>query len=75
MHDVLRNFVSSLSLALSVYLTASLCAESYNVDAKESSISGISSGAFMTVQFHVALSGTLRGAGVTAGGKLINPLS
>ena len=38
--------------------------------AKESSISGLSSGGYMAVQFHVAHSGTLRGAGVTAGGQL-----
>lgn len=34
----------------------------------ETSVSGVSSGAFMAVQFHVAHSATVRGAGVIAGG-------
>jgi predicted esterase len=42
--------------------------KSYNVEAGETSVSGLSSGAYMAVQFHVAFSSTLRGAGVTAGG-------
>jgi hypothetical protein len=42
--------------------------ESYNVDAGETSVSGLSSGAFMAVQFHVSFSSTLKGAGITAGG-------
>lgn len=41
------------------------------MNAKESSVSGISSGAFVAVQFHVAHSSTLRGAGITAGGRLV----
>ena len=41
---------------------------SYNADLKESSISGISSGAFMAVQFGVAWSSIIRGVGVIAGG-------
>src|SRR5271165_1571168 len=40
----------------------------YNADLNESSISGISSGAFMTVQFATAWSGTIKGVGVVAGG-------
>jgi poly(3-hydroxybutyrate) depolymerase len=40
----------------------------YNVDAKETSISGISSGAFMAVQFATAWSSTIRGVGAIAGG-------
>ena len=59
------------SLPISAPLCSLPCTESYNVNAKETSVSGLSSGAFMAVQFHVALSGTLRGAGITAGGKLI----
>jgi hypothetical protein len=41
---------------------------SYNVVLEESSISGFSSGAFMAVQFHMAHSATLHGAGISAGG-------
>ena len=40
----------------------------YNADISESSISGISSGAFMAVQFATAWSGTIKGVGVIAGG-------
>ncbi len=39
-----------------------------NVDIKESSLSGLSSGAFMTVQFQVAHSSIVKGVGVIAGG-------
>lgn len=41
---------------------------SYQVDARQTSVSGLSSGAFMAAQFHVAYSGTLVGAGIVAGG-------
>ena len=40
----------------------------YNVDIHETSVSGISSGAFMAVQFDVAYSSIVKGAGVVAGG-------
>ncbi len=40
----------------------------YNADIKQSSISGISSGAFMAVQFGTAWSSVIRGVGVVAGG-------
>ncbi|ARN81713.1 extracellular catalytic domain type 2 short-chain-length polyhydroxyalkanoate depolymerase [Methylocystis bryophila] len=42
--------------------------KAYNADIKESSISGISSGAFMAVQFATAWSSTIKGVGVVAGG-------
>lgn len=41
----------------------------YNADIGESSISGISSGAFMAVQFGTAWSSVIKGAGVIAGGQ------
>ena len=41
---------------------------SYPVDAKKVSISGISSGAFMANQFHIAHSALIMGAGMVAGG-------
>ena len=41
---------------------------SYNADLSETSVSGISSGAYMAVQFHVAYSSVVKGAGVIAGG-------
>jgi hypothetical protein len=40
----------------------------YNADIGESSISGISSGAFMAVQFGTAWSSVIKGVGVVAGG-------
>ena len=42
--------------------------DAYNADIGESSISGISSGAFMAVQFGVAWSSIIKGVGVIAGG-------
>jgi len=39
-----------------------------NIDVKQTSVSGISSGGFMAVQFQVAHSASIRGAGVIAGG-------
>ncbi len=40
----------------------------YGADLSQTSVSGMSSGAFMTAQFHVAYSGSLVGAGIVAGG-------
>jgi len=40
----------------------------YNADISESSISGISSGAFMAVQFATAWSDIVKGVGIIAGG-------
>ena len=42
--------------------------DAYNADIRESSISGISSGAFMAVQFGVSWSSIVKGVGVIAGG-------
>lgn len=41
---------------------------SYQVDLSQTSVSGLSSGAFMAAQFQVAFSSTLVGAGIIAGG-------
>jgi hypothetical protein len=41
---------------------------SYNVDINQISVSGLSSGGYMAVQFDVAFSSTLLGAGIIAGG-------
>ena len=38
------------------------------VDLRQTTVSGLSSGAYMAVQFHVAFSGSVRGVGVVAGG-------
>ncbi len=64
-----------LTLIVIAFSTAPALAEgaapplgSYNADIKESSISGISSGAFTAVQFGVSWSSTVKGVGVIAGG-------
>ncbi|HEY9102037.1 fibronectin type III domain-containing protein [Chitinimonas sp.] len=41
---------------------------SYNVDIRDTSVSGLSAGAFMAVQLEVAYSSVIKGAGVIAGG-------
>jgi poly(3-hydroxybutyrate) depolymerase len=41
---------------------------SFSVDLAQTSVSGVSSGAFMAGQFHVAFSETVMGAGIVAGG-------
>lgn len=45
----------------------------YGVDLEQTSVSGISSGAYLAVQFHVAHSGIVRGAAVIAGGPYYWP--
>ena len=42
------------------------------MDKTKISVSGISSGGYMAVQFHVAYSETIMGAGIVAGGNQIN---
>jgi poly(3-hydroxybutyrate) depolymerase len=42
--------------------------DTYNIQKGQSSISGLSSGAFMTVQLHLAHSASFSGVGVIAGG-------
>ena len=63
--------LNSVSLLNVKTVTAPLCLspESYNVDVGETSVSGLSSGAYMAVQFHVSFSSIVKGAGITAGGK------
>jgi poly(3-hydroxybutyrate) depolymerase len=64
----------TLSLALSLGLTlvgAASAADrlgAYPVDPTQISVSGISSGAFMANQLHVAHSANIMGAGIVAGG-------
>jgi poly(3-hydroxybutyrate) depolymerase len=40
----------------------------YNIDASQTSVSGLSSGGYMAVQFEVAFSSLVRGAGIIAAG-------
>lgn len=62
----------TLSLALLVALSGSAAAAdklpSFHGDPTQTSVSGLSSGAFMAVQYQVAFSGSIKGAGIVAGG-------
>lgn len=69
---LLRNSLKAC-ITLPLLSTAGVYAEDaklqgYAADITQTSVSGLSSGAFMTAQFHVIHSGTLVGAGVIAGG-------
>jgi poly(3-hydroxybutyrate) depolymerase len=62
---------STLAFALVLNIASAAGAEklgSYPVDPAKVSISGISSGAFMANQFHIAHSALIMGAGIVAGG-------
>ena len=61
------------SLALALIASSAWAADvvklpAYQVDLRQTSVSGLSSGAFMAAQFQVAYSSTLVGAGLIAGG-------
>ncbi len=60
-----------VGLAITVLAVEAFAAEplpSFTVDLAQTSVSGLSSGAFMAGQFHVAFSETVVGAGIIAGG-------
>lgn len=66
---VLRISGVLLALALSSRLGADVVSlPTFNVNIDETSVSGLSSGAYMAVQFQVAHSSVVKGAGVIAGG-------
>lgn len=71
-YTVLRRMVAGVA-AVCLVATAALAASTsklagYQVDLSQTSVSGLSSGAFMAAQFQVAYSSTLIGAGIVAGG-------
>ena len=60
--------ICSLGLCLaSPVLAADPPLASYGIDIQQTSVSGVSSGAAMAVQMHVAYSSIMRGVGVIAG--------
>jgi hypothetical protein len=59
---------SVLPLVFPVQLAAADALPPYHIDSSQTSVSGVSSGGYMAVQFHVAYSGIVRGVGVIAGG-------
>ena len=61
-------FLTALGLAPAAAQGSAPLLLAYNADISESSISGISSGAFMAVQFGVSWSSIVKGVGVIAGG-------
>jgi poly(3-hydroxybutyrate) depolymerase len=63
---LLRTFALSL-VALSCAQVSAASLPSFNADPNQVTVSGISSGAAMAVQAHVAYSGTFKGAAVFAG--------
>jgi poly(3-hydroxybutyrate) depolymerase len=71
---MMRGMTGCFGVALAVMLFAiegEAFAEplpSFNVDLAQTSVSGLSSGAYMAGQFHVAFSETVIGAGIVAGG-------
>jgi poly(3-hydroxybutyrate) depolymerase len=74
-HALLAKVLKSLGkvaviglLATSAFAANSPALTAYQVDLSKTSVSGLSSGAFMAVQFQVAYSSMLVGAGVVAGG-------
>lgn len=61
-------FAIATAVASEQYTTLEEMGQKLKIDAKQISVSGISSGGFMAHQFHVAHSGNLMGAGIIAGG-------
>jgi hypothetical protein len=63
---------SSCLLAMALYLAAPAASaaslDSFKVDPRAISVSGLSGGAYMAQQFHVAYSSSIMGAGIIAGG-------
>lgn len=64
--------ISGCVLAVSVCLVTSVMGAdrlpAYKGDPRDTSVSGLSSGAFMAMQYQVAFAATVRGAGIVAGG-------
>ncbi|CAF0981342.1 unnamed protein product [Rotaria magnacalcarata] len=60
-------FIKFFFLLIS-YCYAAEKLSSYNVDPSETSVSGLSSGAFFATQIQVAFSASIKGAGIIAGG-------
>jgi len=60
-----------ISLSFSLYTSSAQTLGTYKVNLTETTVSGISAGAYMANQFHVAFSSTVKGAGIVAGGPYI----
>lgn len=62
-------FVALVSKAVLAQEAGAAALQGYGADLSRTSVSGLSSGAFMASQFDVAYSGELIGAGIVAGGE------
>lgn len=62
------SFVCGGNSAATIFSVSAPSLPSYQVDLTQTSVSGLSSGAFMATQFHIAFSKTVLGAGIIAGG-------
>ncbi|MGA7073582.1 extracellular catalytic domain type 2 short-chain-length polyhydroxyalkanoate depolymerase [Bradyrhizobium sp.] len=67
-HGILKALAFAGSIAATPLAAEPLALNSYNAAIAETSVSGISSGAFMAVQFGTAWSSVIKGVGVVAGG-------
>src|SRR5215472_8152 len=67
-HRTLALTACAVCLAVRPLAAESLALNGYNAAISESSISGVSSGAFMAVQFGTAWSSVIKGVGIVAGG-------
>ncbi|KAL9656650.1 hypothetical protein ABK040_002921 [Willaertia magna] len=61
-------FIFALLLATVALCQREITVQKYNIKPKSLSVSGISAGGYMSVQFEVAFSNSVKGAGVVAGG-------
>ncbi len=64
----LRMLLAGLAASLLVAVVYAAPLPALNIDIKQTSVSGISSGGFMAVQFQVAHSSIIKGAGIIAAG-------
>lgn len=67
-HGILETLAVAALLAATPLAAEPVALNGYNAEIAESSVSGISSGAFMAVQFGTAWSSIIKGVGVVAGG-------
>jgi len=68
LRSVCATGVLALAAAASPTAAQVISLPSYNVDINQTSVSGLSAGGYMAVQFDVAFSSMMRGAGIIAGG-------
>ena len=62
------HLVAAIGILMAPAASAAGTLRTYNVDVRETSVSGLSSGADMAVQLDVAFSSIIKGAGIIAGG-------